>query len=66
MWNRLFIRQELIDVPAVSMEQILTIPDSYCHRIQLISIKWKEETGKADEITWSYRKRLTAETGTMS
>jgi hypothetical protein len=42
MGDALLVCQELIDVLAVSLKQILAIPDSYCHRIQLIGIKWKE------------------------
>jgi len=50
MWNPFFVGQELVDVFAVSMEQILTISDSYHHGIEFIRTEAKEETGKAHKI----------------
>jgi hypothetical protein len=47
MGNLLLVCQELIDVPAVSMEQVLAILDADCHCGEFVCIK--KETGKADE-----------------
>ena len=45
MWNRLFVRQELIDVLSVNVEQILALCDSNNHGIEFIRIEPKKETG---------------------
>jgi hypothetical protein len=50
MGDPLLVSQELIDVLAVRLQQILAIPDSHHHGVQCINIKAKKETGKADEI----------------
>jgi hypothetical protein len=49
MGNPFFVSQELIDVLAVSMEQILTVSDSNDHGVQFIRVERKKKTGKADE-----------------
>jgi hypothetical protein len=49
VWDPFFVGQELIDARAVSMEQVLTLPDSNHDGIEFIRTEAKEETGKADE-----------------
>jgi len=48
--NPFLVCQELVDVLAMGMEQILAISDSSNHGIEFIRIKGEKETGKADEI----------------
>jgi hypothetical protein len=50
MWNPFFVGQELIDVPAVSLKEVLAIPDTDCHGGQFVCIKREKETGKAHKI----------------
>ena len=50
MWNPFFVCQDLVDVPAVSTEQILTLADSNNHGVEFIRIEWEKKTGKTDEI----------------
>jgi hypothetical protein len=45
-----FFCQELIDVLAVNLKQVLAISDSNNHGVEFIRIERKKETGKADEI----------------
>ena len=49
MCDALFVGQELIDVFAVSLEQVLTILDSNHHGIEFIRTEPNKETGRAIE-----------------
>jgi len=48
--NAPFVSQELVDVLAVSLKQIIAFSYSNHHCIEFIRVEWKKETGKANEI----------------
>jgi len=49
VWNPFFISQKLIDVFAVSVEQIPALSNSINHGMEFIRIEPKKETGRAIE-----------------
>jgi len=50
VWDPLFVSEELIDVLAVSLQEVLAIPYSNNRGIEFIRTEAKEETGKAHKI----------------